>query len=75
MRSVRMARVMTQCPTTGQTVFTCQRMKPVEFDALSNEMGFRCPVCDQIHKWSRADAWLEEPSAAPTPAQIEAELL
>jgi hypothetical protein len=63
-----MARIMTKCPTTGETVFTCQRMKPAEFDALERELGFRCPVCEQIHRWLKADAWLEESAPrSPTP--------
>ena len=61
-----MARIMTKCPTTGETVFTCQRMKPAEFDALERELGFRCSVCEQIHKWLKADAWLEEPAQHQT---------
>ena len=65
-----MARVLMKCPETGVTVFTCQRMKSVEFDALERELGFRCPSCDKIHKWSRADAWLEESRA---PAAVEAD--
>jgi hypothetical protein len=64
-----MARVLMKCPETGQTVFTCQRMKPPEFDSLERELGFRCPSCDKIHKWSKADAWLEE---APASAAVEA---
>ena len=63
-----MARVLIQCPTTGQPVFTCQRLKPAEFEALALEMGFRCPMCEKVHKWRKEDAWLEEPSAAPSPA-------
>jgi hypothetical protein len=55
-----MARVMMKCPATGQGVFTCQRMKPAEFEALTQELGFRCPACQEIHHWSKTDAWLEE---------------
>jgi hypothetical protein len=65
-----MARVLMKCPETGVTVSTCQRMKSIEFDALERELGFRCPSCDKIHKWSRADAWLEEsPASAAAEAQ------
>jgi len=64
---------MINCPETGQPVFTCQRMKPVEFDALERELGFRCGVCDKIHKWRKTDAWLEEPvtPAAEVARQME----
>jgi hypothetical protein len=65
---------MTQCPSTGQTVFTCQRMKPPEFEAISQEMGFRCPACGEIHKWTKAQAWLEAPAQAPS-ASDEAEMV
>jgi hypothetical protein len=58
-----------KCPETGETVFTCQRMKPTEFEALERELGFRCPACEQIHKWSKVDAWLEP---APISAALEA---
>ena len=65
---------MTQCPNTGRTVFTCQRMKPQEFETLSQEMGFRCAVCGEIHKWDKERAWLEPPAEAPS-ASDEAQLV
>lgn len=64
-----MARVMMKCPETGETVFTCQRMKPEEFDTLERELGFRCSVCEHIHRWLKADAWLEE-TASRRPADL-----
>ena len=56
-----MARILTECPETGETVFTCRRMKADEFEDMSIELGFRCPSCDQIHKWRKENAWLEAP--------------
>jgi hypothetical protein len=49
-------------------------MKPPEFEAISQEMGFRCPACGEIHRWNKTDAWLEAPAEAPS-ARDEAEMV
>lgn len=62
-----MARIMIKCPTTGADVSTVLRMHQPQLDKLSGEFAFRCKSCNEIHRWSRPDAWVEGgemPSAA-----------
>lgn len=57
-----MARVMTRCPNTGAEVSTILRMQEPAFEALTGEHAFRCGACGDIHRWDKADAWLEPKS-------------
>ena len=54
-----MPNVLIKCPQTDRTVPTLLRMKPHEFEALNGPRQFRCSVCNQIHTWTKADAWVE----------------
>lgn len=58
------ARVLIQCPETGETVGTVLRLRPSAFEALTGEHGFRCARCGLIHNWRKEDAWLEKVPAA-----------
>jgi hypothetical protein len=73
MRSFEMPRIMTKCPTTERDVPTVYRMSQDQLDALEGEFAFRCPACEDIHRWRRADAWVEAgPAQGPAVAEISA---
>ena len=45
------------CPTTGREVFTSQHVSAPGLEAALQAGGrFRCPVCNQVHAWTEADA-------------------
>jgi hypothetical protein len=60
-----MPRIMTKCPTTDREVPTVYRMTSTQLDALEGEFAFRCAACDEIHRWRRAEAWVEEAPDRP----------
>ena len=55
-----MPRILTTCPTTGETVPTGHRTTTVDFAELDAPRSFRCPVCQQVHEWSAENARVEE---------------
>jgi hypothetical protein len=61
-----MPRIMTKCPTTERDVPTVYRMSQSQLDALEGEFAFRCPICEEVHRWTRDDAWVE-PGQARAP--------
>lgn len=55
-------RVMTRCSVTGESVWTGVTMHPAAL-ASRDELainGFVCPLCDQLHTWSKRVAWIGE---------------
>lgn len=61
-----MPRIMTKCPTTDRDVPTVYRMSADQLGVLEGQFAFRCPLCDEIHHWSREEAWVEAgPVRAP----------
>jgi uncharacterized C2H2 Zn-finger protein len=48
-----------KCPRTERVVPTVLRMREPAFAALSSSHSFRCPACQEIHRWEKQDAWLE----------------
>lgn len=54
--------VMITCPNTGEAVQTVLRLRPTAFEALRGEYSFRCTRCGEVHRWSRDDAWLKQPT-------------
>ena len=64
-----MPRVMIHCPTTGDSVSTRHTMSEAQFagEAFENA-AVRCSACGQIHRWNKADAWLQ-PFRSLRPAQ------
>ncbi len=55
-----MSLVMINCPETGQAVQTRYTMSEAQFDAMEDgRFSFRCVVCNQIHAWHKADAWVQ----------------
>lgn len=58
-----MARILTNCPDTGEVVPTGHRTADIDLSALSEPRSFRCPVCQKVHSWTRETAIVE-----PTPS-------
>ena len=55
-----MALVLIKCPTLGVDVSTSQHMREAEFEAaLFPNAAFRCPACGEIHRWEKAQAWVD----------------
>ncbi len=52
--------VMIHCPVTGDAISTRHTMSEPQFatDAFENA-AVRCTACGEIHKWTKADAWLQ----------------
>ena len=61
-----MPRILTKCPTTERDVPTVYRMSQSQLDELEGEFAFRCPICEEVHRWTRKDAWVE-PGQARAP--------
>ena len=55
-----MPRILTICPTTGETVPTGHRTPEVDLTAMAAPLSFRCRACQEVHSWSTADAKVEE---------------
>ncbi|NQU62049.1 MAG: hypothetical protein HQ512_13035 [Rhodospirillales bacterium] len=56
-----MARVMIECPETGEPVFTGMTFDWPSFENVKiGEKSVRCSVCGDEHFWKRPDAYLEE---------------
>jgi hypothetical protein len=55
-----MPMVMIRCPATGDTVSTRHTMNEAQFagEPFMNA-AVRCSSCSQIHRWNKADAWLQ----------------
>ncbi len=64
-----MPRIMTKCPNTDRDVPTVYRMSQSQLDELQGEFAFRCPACEDIHRWKREAAWVE-PGAPQAPAVV-----
>jgi hypothetical protein len=58
-----MPRILTTCPESGQTVPTGHRTTDFELSDMTLPRAFRCPVCHQVHAWSRDNATVEDISA------------
>lgn len=62
-----MARIVTRCPNSGRAVSTGHWLSPPQFAALTVQHAFRCPACGSVHRWTRAEAWIEGTRAPPMP--------
>ena len=59
-----MARVMINCPETGESVFTGMTFDWPTFENIKiGERIILCSSCGDEHKWKRPDARLEEDGA------------
>jgi hypothetical protein len=61
-----MPRIIIRCPTTGQDVPTGRRTQDFALCEIMEPLSFRCPVCQQIHRWCGTDAHVEERSGLPS---------
>lgn len=57
-----MPRIVTTCPTTGQTVPTGYRSADLDLEQLAGPMSFRCTACEKVHAWTAMDVSIEETS-------------
>lgn len=57
-----MPRIVTTCPTTGQTVPTGYRSTDLDLEQLAGPMSFRCTACEKVHAWMATDASVEATS-------------
>ena len=56
-----MARVMINCPETGEPVYTGMTFDWPSFETVKiGEKSVRCSACGDEHTWKRPDAYLEE---------------
>lgn len=58
-RSGRMARILTNCPETGDLVPTGHRTADIDLSGLTEPRSFRCPRCQKVHSWTRDTAIIE----------------
>ena len=65
-----MSLVMIHCPVTGETISTRHTMSESQFagEAFENA-AVRCSSCGEIHRWSKAQAWLQ-PFRSLKPAEV-----
>ncbi len=56
-----MAVILTKCPETQTRVPTGQHATVAQFEAGPLMEGrFRCTACNQVHRWTKAEAWLAQ---------------
>jgi hypothetical protein len=57
-----MREIMVKCPETGKEISTGIWCDGESFSRLPFIVSHTsCPLCGQLHGWSKADAWLSEP--------------
>ncbi len=60
-QEVKVARVMINCPETGESVYTGMTFDWPSFENVRiGEKSVRCSACGDEHTWKRPDAFLEE---------------
>ncbi len=56
-----MPKIMIRCLTLGEAVPTGLTTEKIKFESLSGIMvPLRCPACLKVHRWEKADAWVEK---------------
>jgi hypothetical protein len=56
----KLVRVMIRCPVTARAVPTGLIADPATWAARPIGLNrVSCPECEQVHVWSKTDAWLE----------------
>lgn len=55
-----MADIMISCPIYGKAIPTGLTTHEIILDTLDFALTVQCPACRKIHKWTRADAWVNE---------------
>ena len=56
--------VIVKCPTTGRPVWTGVTISATLLAELDDSatFSFRCGICNELHAWTKEDAWLGEGS-------------
>jgi hypothetical protein len=58
-----MVHVMITCPNSGEPIPTGYAMYDTLFKkATLTNQTVQCPVCRQLHTWSKGDSWLQKQS-------------
>ncbi len=52
--------IMIMCPIFKKPVTTGLTSNHIVLDTLEFELTVRCPACRKVHKWKRADAWVDD---------------
>ena len=55
-----MAHIMISCPIYEKAIPTGLTTDEIILDTLDFTLTVQCPACRKIHKWTRADAWVDE---------------
>jgi hypothetical protein len=55
-----MSRILTTCPTTGESVPTGYRSADIDLADAKGAWSFRCSVCQQVHAWTASEARTED---------------
>ncbi|MFL5297839.1 MAG: hypothetical protein ACJ798_15800 [Phenylobacterium sp.] len=63
-----MPRIIISCPTTGEDVPTGHRTQDFELCDVVEPRSFRCPVCQEVHRWLGCDAKVEDLPRSPSAA-------
>ncbi|MBI1180475.1 MAG: hypothetical protein GC201_07935 [Alphaproteobacteria bacterium] len=60
-----MPRVMIECPETHRMIYTGVNLNWNSFEgAKIGEQTVPCPACGAVHRWTRADATIDEVGTA-----------
>jgi hypothetical protein len=57
-----MADIMISCPTFGKAIPTGITTDAIVLHTLDFPLTTHCPACRKIHKWTREDAWVNQPN-------------
>ena len=61
-----MATVMIRCPRTDRAVSTEIETERPDFERLPEvQARLQCPICGEVHVWTRSNAWLAEATLVP----------
>jgi hypothetical protein len=52
--------ILIRCLIFNLPVRTGYTTEMIILDSLYFELTMRCPACKTIHRWKRADAWVDE---------------
>ena len=64
--------IMFRCPMLGTAVQTGLTTEAVKFESIPDiAIPFRCPACQQVHKWRPGDAWVDKRRRRPWVQLIE----
>ena len=56
-------RLMIMCPVEHRSIFTGLEMDERTWATITLEANsIGCPLCGQMHRWSKQDAFFDEPS-------------